>query len=83
MQARDFFYISVGVGIWLFIFSLIFVIYQIVITLKTIRDTFESAKSKTEEFEIVTESVKVGLLALTSKILGKIIGGGENNGKKR
>lgn len=83
MTANQFFFYTAGLAALVFTAVVVFLAYQVYITLKVVRKSAQSVKGAVKEIKVVKETVKVGILSFATSLLGKILGkGGDGNGEK-
>lgn len=69
MTLQDFFFLSLGIGVWIIIFLIVLVVFQLVWTLTKIRRGLDTAKKVGLEVAALKEGAKINALSLVIQIL--------------
>lgn len=67
----NFYYLSVGVAVWIAVAALVFVAIEIIRTLKATQTILTDVKKSVADLELLKTSIKVGVMTLVSNLLGK------------
>lgn len=78
--AQIFFYLSVGVGVWIIVIGLTVLIIEVISTVRLFRKTVTDVRSGIADLENLKNSLKLGIFALVGNLIGKSNqkGGGKN-----
>lgn len=71
MSPQDVFYYSIATGVIVTVAILAYLVHQLTLTLKSLRDVIEDIRDTTRDLVSVKNGLKVGTLALIAKLFEK------------
>ncbi|OGM81443.1 hypothetical protein A2394_02905 [Candidatus Woesebacteria bacterium RIFOXYB1_FULL_42_36] len=77
MNWQEFFYISLGVGVWIIVLVNMFVVIRIIWTLDFLKKNIKTYSQIKDDVQIIGDAAKVVVLTIISRLLGKLEKGGE------
>lgn len=67
----NFFYLSVGIAVWVAVTALVFVAVEVINTLKATQTLLTDVKKSVADLELLKTSIKVGIMTLIGNLLGR------------
>lgn len=78
--AATFFYISVGLSVWIIVGALVIVLREVQLTIRSMREVVSDVKHSVADLELLKKGIKVGVLTLVSNVIGgKYAKGGDKD----
>lgn len=73
MTAQDFFYYSLGLWVWISLFMLAFIAFQVYRFLQLLKKTGNKVQNVVEDVASLETTLKIGVLGILQKLLNKFI----------
>lgn len=71
MNAQDFFYYSLGFGVWISIIVFAFIAFQVFRLLRNLKETGNKVQNVVEDVASLETTLKIGVLGILQKLLNK------------